>query len=596
MQEINFAVLEGCKPNELLPRLGLVVQFLMKEKPDLKGLKRFFKEHDFFDKERFEIVLKFLDIDYSDEKRIKPGEFITKLSKIIDPEDRKRHLFKHLTAKNEILMKYIMDALAERLHSTNEMYRYITSYVYPGYQPTLVDFRAWVMWLEASEVIKTVGIRWGLSDLGKEMMDKIVKLIDVDDLLDEEADDDDDDDDDNDAADDDDDDDDADDDDDDDDADTATPSDAKTTSTVTKAAASPASDHAPQVKPPAQTASAPVATAPVAAPTAAVPMMVPMMMESPVSSTAHVEVIVTPVKPKFDETPLELVREAFAEADEEEEENDDGEMESAPKVRIEQFRLDEEMIANNVNAIQTWWRMRPGGRLLQSSDYGFSADAFEEDAAYGLFRLSALALQLFRYGGRLNTSRGGPSFALLDQMGLYSNLMRSKKGVDKIVSELIEGGLGGRAEDLGNLHWLLIIRRSLAKLGDKGVRELFAKETMQDVVSGLWMSIGLGQLTYEILWIARELVALGLVTCADATTLGVVPLPKVRETAFRLGLIESPYAADFAHLVSISRRLTKFFGAGDAFEAPLVYFEPKRELRYDASEPAYFTRDQLGID
>ena len=73
-------------------------------------------------------------------------------------------------------------------------------------------------------------------------------------------------------------------------------------------------------------------------------------------------------------------------------------------------------------------------------------------------------------------------------------------------------------------------------------------------------------------------------------------MPKVRETAFRLGFIETPYAADFAHLVSISKRLSKFFGAGDAWEAPLVYFEPKRDLRYDSSEPAYFTRDQLGID
>jgi hypothetical protein len=89
---------------------------------------------------------------------------------------------------------------------------------------------------------------------------------------------------------------------------------------------------------------------------------------------------------------------------------------------------------------------------------------------------------------------------------------------------------------------------------------------------------------------------MGVLTCEDALTLGVVPLPKVRETAFRLGFIETPYAADFAHLVQISRRLSKWFGSGDAWEAPLVYFEPKRDLRYDGSEPAYFTRDQLGID
>ena len=89
---------------------------------------------------------------------------------------------------------------------------------------------------------------------------------------------------------------------------------------------------------------------------------------------------------------------------------------------------------------------------------------------------------------------------------------------------------------------------------------------------------------------------MGVISCEDKEIIGVVPLPKVRETAFRLGFIETPYAADFAHLVSISKRLSKFFGAGDAWEAPLVYFEPKRDLRYDSSEPAYFTRDQLGID
>ena len=594
MQEINFAVLEGCKPNELLPKLGLVVNCILKDKPDLKGLKRCFKEHDFYDKERFTTVLNFLDIDYSDEKHIKAGEFLTQLSKIIDPEDRKRLLFDHLTKKNEILMKYIMDALAERLHSTNEMYRYITSYVYPGITPTLVDFRAWVAWLEASEHIKTVGIRWGLSELGKEAMEKSIKLIDVDDLLDEEGMDDDDDDDDDDdevESDDGDDDDETDEVDDDDDKEEVSeaPVSAAPAAPAPVAPAAPVSAAPAPVEP-----AAPVVPAP-AAPVMASPMMVPMMMESPVSSTSHVEVIVTPVKPKFDETPLELVRSAFAEADAEEEEDEEGEMDSAPKVRIEQFRLDEELVTDNVHAIQSWWRTRPGGRLLSSADYGFSADSFE-DAAYGLFRLSALALQLFRYSGRLNTSRGGQSFAMLDQMGLYSNLMRSKKAIDKLVCELMDGGIGGRAEDLGNLHWLLMIRRSLLKLGDKGVRDIFESDNMQDVVASLWQNIGACQLTYEIIWIARELAVMGLLKCENAGSVGVVPLPKVRETAFRLGFIETPYAADFMHLVQISRRLTKFFGAGDAFEAPLVYFEPKRELRYDSSEPSYFTRDQLGID
>ena len=557
MQEVNYAVMAGCTAIELLPKLGLIANFIQKEKPDLKGLKRFFKQHDFFDKERFETLLRFLDIDFSNEKIIKNSEFMAELLKIIDPEDRKRHLFKHLTAKNEILMKYAMDALAERLHSTNEMYRYITSYVYPGRYLTFVDFKCWMLWLEASGHIKVVGIRWGLSELGKEAMDNDIKMIDVDDLLDEESADSDDDD----------------DDDDDDDNDEISSRDDDD------------DDDDPAPAPKAAPAASHIAAAPIAA----------AVESTPISST-HVEVVVQPVVPKADETPLTLVKEAFAAADEEELEDEEGEPGSAPAVQIQMFRMDESLVEQNYRAVQVWWRNRPGGKLLTAADYGISKEDFDEDPVYALFRLSALALQLFRYAGHLNTSRGGQAYAMLNQMGFYSNLIRSTQSVDKILAGLFNGGLGQHADDFANLHYLLVIRRSLKQLGADGVKSLLQAESMSDVVSGLWQHIGLFQLTYEIIWMARELAAMGVVTCEDKNMIGVVPLPKVRETAFRLGFIETPYAADFAHLVSISRRLAKFFNADDAWEAPLVYFEPKRDLRYDSSEPAYFTRDQLGLD
>ena len=602
MQEVNYAVLAGCAASELLPKIGLVASTIVKEKPDLKGLKRFFKEHDFFDKERFETLLNFLDVDYSG-KTVKAGPFLTKLLSIVDPEDRKRALFEHLTNKNQILMKYVMDAIAERLYSTNEMYRYLTSYVYPGTYLTLVDFRYWMNWLEATEHIKVVGIRWGISDLGKSAMEKIIKFIDVDDILDEESggDDDDDDDDDDDVEEGGGDDDDAAEDggDDGDDA-PAEVAEAPAASEVAAPAAATPAVAAP-VAAAAPAAAAPVAAAPVAAPVAAAaPVGAPVYVAAPAASvpisSTHVEVIVQPVVPKADETPLHLVKEAFAAADEEEDEDEEGEMGSAPAVQIGKFRLDEMMVEDNLRAVQVWWQQRPGGRLLTCTDYGFAKEAFDEDALYALFRLSALALQIFRYGGRLNTSKGGQSYAMLDQMGFYSNLIRSTQTVDEILLNLFKGGMANRADDFGNLHYLLIIRKALKDLGEDGVKSLLASEHIADVVMGLWEHIGHFQLTYEILWIARELVALGVVTCDDAQTIGVVPLPKVRETAFRLGFIETPYAADFAHLVSISRRLSKFFGARDAWEAPLVYFDPRRDLRYDSSEPAYFTREQLGID
>ncbi|MGI5830698.1 MAG: hypothetical protein ACOX8U_11115 [Bradymonadia bacterium] len=586
MQEVNFASLPGAKAFEQLPKLGLITSFLKEGKANIRSLKRFMREQDIYDGESFETLLAFLQVDASNEKNIKPGPFLTKLGETIDPEQRKRLLFKHLTSKNEILMKYVMDGLMEHLHSTNELYRYLTSYVYPGTYITLVNFRHWMVWLEASEHIRMVGIRWGLSELGLEGIDSIIKLIDIDDILEGEWDDDDDDDegDDDEAA--------GDDfaaDDDEADVELASGAGVSELEAAEEVLADALDDTGVEAEVSDTAVRAPVERVAEKKATARV-------AEGEVIVGRSVEYVVQPLRPKVEETPLQLVREAFAQADEEEVEDEYGDFDTAPKVRIEQFRIDESLLAENLRALQFWWRQRPGGKVLTAADYGIEKSDFEEEPAFALFRLSALALQLLRYQGRLNVSRGGQSYAILEQMGFYTNLFKSKKSVDNIVDALLKGGLGQHSDYFSNLHLLLVLRRNLKELKDDGVRALFAKEYMADLVASLWEALGSFTLSYEIIWVARELATMGLLGAEDALSVGVLPLPKVRETAFRLGFIETPYAADFSHLVSISRRLTTFFGHEDAWEAPLVYFEPKRDLRYDSSEPAYFTRDQLGID
>ncbi len=607
MQEINYAALAGCAAAELLPKVGLVASFIAKAKPDFRALRKFFKENGLYDKEQFETVLRFLNIDVRDESRVKCDAFLRDLPTIAAPEDRQRHLFRHLLEKNKILMKFIMDAIAERLYSTNEIYRYLTSYIYQGKTLTLLNFKAWLMWLEATGYIRIVGIRWGLSDLGKEACEGELKLLDIDELLEDEGggsgDDDDDDDDDgdedgagsrasgaaakHDAP--------SDDDDDGDGAVSAPQHHGAGCDASEKTPDRPDAADLPETaedKEPAASMFAPEASA---QSVAAQSVHAAPAASAPISQT-RVEVIVQPLAPKPDDMPLELVREALRGADEEEIEDDDGEFGSAPTVRLAQLRLDDALVAQNLHAVQAWWRTRPGGRLLTAADYGFSKADFAEDAVYALFCLSALALQLFRYGGKLNTSKGGQSYAMLKQMGFYSNLIRSAQPVDEILIGLLDGGMANRAEDLGNLHYLLIIRHALGKLGADGVRQLLSGAHAADVVTGLWEHIGRFHLTYEILWMFRELADMGVLTCEDAGAIGAVPLAKARETAFRLGFIETPYAVDFAHLVEISRRLTRYFGRAEGYEAPLVYFVPKRDLRYDSSEPEYFTRDQLGLD
>ena len=187
MQVVIFPALLNRKPDEYIDTCIALYQFVQNESPDLKGLKKYLRRHDLFDKEAFESLMKFLGLRAVRDKPVaftKP--FVSNLATMLDPNERQSHLFEYIANHNEILVKYVMDGLAERLYSTNELYRFVTSYVYPGTYITLLNFKAWMNWIEASKHIKMIGIRWGLSDAGEVAMDYI-KTIDVDEILEEEA-------------------------------------------------------------------------------------------------------------------------------------------------------------------------------------------------------------------------------------------------------------------------------------------------------------------------------------------------------------------------------------------------------------------------
>ena len=585
MQTVNFASLPNQKPQEYIFKLVELYRFIQQQ-PNLKAFKRYLREQDLMDKERFEALMDFLQITAVKGKPVTSGKFLKKVFEADTPVDRQRAVFKYLSEKNEILIKYVMDGLAERLYSTNELYRYITSYVYPGDYITLVNFRAWMDWLQSTEHIRMIGIRWGLSTLGEEAM-SYIKIIDVDEILEEEEegweDEEDDEEEDEDEI-------------------------------VAEPAAPPIPEaspiQSPELTPPTpkpipepHSEPAPVTETPIPQPTITPAQQSPTpqpVQPSPVAvtdnRTERIQVVVQPLAPKTEETPLQLISEVFEEIDEEEDVDDFGESEPMLAGQLGRLRIDHELITENLQAIQRWWAQRPAGRMLSARDYGFSKESFDKEPAFALFRLSCLALSLFRFKGQLNVSRGSEAFGVLDQMGLFTNLYKSDRPVDEILEELFKAGLAQRPEFFSNLHFFLLLRRSIRALGDEGVGRLAAEESPEEVVSQLWQHLAQFSLHYEIIWILRELHIMGVFPVAALAEIGVVPLPKVRETAFKLGLIETPYAADFTSLVGTSKRLSRFFGPDDGFEAPLFYFEVQRWQSYDRSASDYFTRDQLGID
>ena len=587
MQLVNYAPLPNRKPDQYIFTLVELHRFINDKTPNYREFRRYLLERDMLQKEQLDEILGFLGVTAAKGKPSRSSKFLEKLYSTTNLEERKKVLFEHLAEKNEILIKYVLDGLNERLYSTNELYRFITSYVYPGDYVTLVNFRAWMNWLEASEHIKMIGIRWGLSALGEEAM-SYIKTIDIDMILEMEEDDEFDD---------------EDEDEEDEEeeeleeepeeapAPVVTPAPVAAAPAVTAPEPTPAAAvSAPVAAAPAPVVAAPVGAQPVAyAATGAPQVVIP-------AGTETVQVMVQPVEARVGGAPLKLVQEAFEAADEEAL-DEMGESSSEAMLSIEQLRIEPELAAENLRAIQSWWDSRPAGRMLRATQYGFTQEAYEADPAYELFRLACLSVSLFRFEGRLQVGRGGGAFGRLDQMGLFTNLFKSRKKVDTILEELFKAGLSNQPELFCNLHYFLLFRRAIKSLGDKGVRALGALEGADEIVGKLWQELGHFSLHYEIFWIAREMCLMGAWENEGIKDLAVVPLPRVRDNAFQLGFIESPYAPDFPSLVGISRRLSALFGERYGFEAALMYFDPRRsELNYDRSEANYFTRVQMGID
>lgn len=151
------------------------------------------KERNLYNKEEFDDLLNFLGCD-----RTQPppgdvviGDFGKRFLGTEAVEGQQKLLYRWLHAWNPILVKAVCEQLdAEsggRLHSTHELYRYITSYAYPGAYVTLPSFQNWIKWMAASGHIKYIGIRWGLGELGKKELPAL-KNFDVDEFLEDEAD------------------------------------------------------------------------------------------------------------------------------------------------------------------------------------------------------------------------------------------------------------------------------------------------------------------------------------------------------------------------------------------------------------------------
>ena len=188
-QRVEYESLPGTRFDQYVFKLRLVLSSLQAGNTKFKAFRDFLRKQNLWDKERSETLFSLVDIGW-DKSNVKVGRVAKKLMGASSDADFQNILFDHLRDQNILLVKYVLEALdvesGGRLHSVHELYRMITSYVYPGARITLTNFQSWMDWLAASGFIKLVGIRWALSDKGMKVVNEL-KGMDVEEILEDMA-------------------------------------------------------------------------------------------------------------------------------------------------------------------------------------------------------------------------------------------------------------------------------------------------------------------------------------------------------------------------------------------------------------------------
>ncbi len=187
-QRIDYAFFPGVRDELLLPTLNKVLGHIHRNQLTIRDFRDWLKDAGLWQKDEAPALLSLLDVVQAPTVHLGPWASLLFAAK--DDAAARDLLYKRLCDENILLVKYVLEALdvdgGGRLHSTSELHRMLTSYVYPGKHVGRVAFEAWIKWLVASGRVRLIGIRWGLADLGKAAVPRL-RTVDADEFLDDES-------------------------------------------------------------------------------------------------------------------------------------------------------------------------------------------------------------------------------------------------------------------------------------------------------------------------------------------------------------------------------------------------------------------------
>lgn len=229
----------------------------------------------------------------------------------------------------------------------------------------------------------------------------------------------------------------------------------------------------------------------------------------------------------------------------------------------------DEILDETSSRIASWWtELNKQSLTYQPSDFGIDAESWVEAADEIVYRIAVAAALAFR----LDRDRNGviAAFTALDKAGILGDLYQGN------VPENMPAQIDARALMLASLA-----ARRLAEVPELA-SQLDGRASAAEAFASLDTALGRGLFRTELFWIMAMLQKLGVIRYDDLGDFTVTPHRIVRDTLFRLGFVETPYATDGPSLSAASRAARRAVKDGPADEI-LTMFALAAGCAYDCT-------------
>jgi hypothetical protein len=173
---------------EFKAAVDALIQLCRKFPREGEGLKEFrarLKANGMYSRERAPALHRFLRLPQTE--IVTPSPLVLAIAAAPDEAAARKLLADRLWQVNPVLFKSVVEQVKERVHSPNEILKFVDSFAYPGARLTGPQVTTWIQFAQGLEIFKPVGIRLGLDKLGEKFLAQ-AEAFDLDEFFDEDRD------------------------------------------------------------------------------------------------------------------------------------------------------------------------------------------------------------------------------------------------------------------------------------------------------------------------------------------------------------------------------------------------------------------------